>query len=50
MQVGQVTDAIDQERAGRAALILARETGLLVPPYEVIGDPLPATVEKSGQA
>src|SRR5207245_3398361 len=35
LQVGQVADAVDQERAGRAARIFAREPGLLVPPHEV---------------
>jgi hypothetical protein len=45
MQVGQVTDAIDKERAGRTALILVGEPGLGVPPHEVVGDELSAPVE-----
>jgi hypothetical protein len=50
MQVGQVADAVGQERAGRAALIFAGEPGLGVPPHEVMGDELPAPVEQVGQA
>src|ERR1700726_3746961 len=50
MQMGQVTDAVRQERAGRAALILAGEARRRATPHEVIDDELAAPVEQVEQA
>ena len=50
MQMGQVTDVVGHDRAGRAALILAGEARLLVTPHEVVDDELAAALKQIQQA